>query len=119
MGYGQGSGGKLVCPCLMGQCQGSGGKYVFTWWAWVRVVEVSLSGDRLTTPRTTTLWTTTPLPITHQDNYSYPSRTITPVGQLPPRAISPVARKTTPKDDYPHRKVIWHNLNCTPLTDWE
>ena len=23
-------------------------------------------------------------------------------------------KKTTPKDNYPHRKDIGHNLNCTP-----
>ena len=63
------------------------------------------------------LVTTSPQPITHQDDY--PPRTITPVGQLPLRAIPPIDRTTTPKDNYPHRKVIEHNLTCTAFTDWE
>ena len=47
-----------------------------------------------TIPRTTTRGTTT-----HQDNY--PTRIITPVDQLTPRAITPIARTTTSKDNYP------------------
>ena len=62
---------------------------------------------------------TTPPIITHQDNY--PPRTITAVGQLPPRAISPIhiAKTTTPKGNYPHRKSLLHNLKCTAFTEWE
>ena len=33
--------------------------------------------------------TTTPIPITHRNNY--PPRIITPVGKLPPRTITPMA----------------------------
>ena len=52
--------------------------------------------------------TTYPKPITHQDNYL--PRTITPVGQLRLRAIPPIARTTTPKGNYPRRKVIRPSL---------
>ena len=37
-----------------------------------------------------------------------------PVGQLPPRAITPIARTITPKDNYPHREVIWHLISTAP-----
>ena len=61
---------------------------------------------------------TTPLIITHQDNFP-PPRTITPVGQLPPRAIIPIARTTNPTDNYPDRKVIGKKLECTALAVWK
>ena len=59
----------------------------------------------------------TPLITTHQDSYTLgllPCGTITPVGQLHPRAITPIARTTTPKDNYP---ITGHNLNCTAFTN--
>ena len=61
--------------------------------------------------------TTTPQPIIHHDNY--PPRTITFVEQLPLKAIAPIAKTTTPKDNKPLRKVFGHNFNCTIFIDWE
>ena len=63
-----------------------------------------------------------------QDNYPWdnyppgqqPTRTTTPIGPLPlwdnypPRAITHIARTTTPKDNYPHRKVIGHISTTLP-----
>ena len=41
------------------------------------------------------------------------------VTQLPLRAITPIARTSTSKENYPHRKVNVHNLNCTDFTDYK
>ena len=49
------------------------------------------------------LGTLPPPSLTHQDNY--PHRTITPVEKLPPRAITPIARTTTPMANYPIGKL--------------
>ena len=39
-------------------------------------------------------------------------------GLITPKSIVPIARTTSPTDNYPQRG-IGHNLNCTTLTHWE
>ena len=61
--------------------------------------------------------TTTSLAITNQNNY--PLRISTPQDNNAYRTATPIGKTITPENNYPHRWVIGHTLNCTAFTDWE